>query len=138
MQAGAGDDPYEEISLVGFNRHIGPIFLLAPEDDGTQRFVFTAREIHMNAAGTVHGGMLMSFMDVAMSKTARGASATSRLSTIALSCDFVSPARLGERIEARVHIRRRARSVVFLSGELVAEERTLLIGTGLWKVVPSA
>jgi len=32
---------------------------------------FTAREIHMNAAGTVHGGMLMSFMDVAMSKTAR-------------------------------------------------------------------
>ena len=138
MQAGSEDDPREEISLVGFNRHIGPIFLLAPEDDGTQRYVFTAREIHLNAAGTVHGGMLMSFMDVAMSKTARGASATSRLSTIALSCDFVSPARFGDRIEARVRIRRRARSVVFLSGELVAEVRTLLIATGLWKVVPSA
>jgi uncharacterized protein (TIGR00369 family) len=135
MQADSRDEQWEELSLAGFNRYIGPIFRLSPDDEGTNRFVFTAREIHMNVAGTVHGGMLMSFMDVAMSHTARAASAASGLSTIALNCNFVSPARLGDRIEARVRVSRRVRSVVFLSGELMAEDLTVLVATGVWKVV---
>jgi uncharacterized protein (TIGR00369 family) len=135
MRAGSKEEQCEEISLAGFNRHIGPIFRLAPNEDGTHRFVFTTRQIHMNAAGTVHGGMLMSFMDVAMSQTARIASDASSLSTIALNCDFVSPARLHDKIEARIRVCRRALKVVFLSGQLVAEDRMLLVATGVLKVV---
>jgi acyl-coenzyme A thioesterase PaaI-like protein len=81
--------------------------------------------------------MLMSFMDVAMGHAARSASGGAVLSTISLNCDFLAPARLGERVEAHVRILRRARSVVFLSGELVAGDRVLMAATGIWKTVRS-
>lgn len=129
------DEAAEEITAVGYNGHIGPLYRLVASSPDEHRFAFTAAAKHMNAAGAVHGGMLMSFIDVAMSHTARAASGAKVLSTIALNCDFVSPGRLGDRIEARVRVSRATRSVVFLSGELVVGDRRLLVATGQWKVV---
>jgi uncharacterized protein (TIGR00369 family) len=137
MQAGpeSKDEAVEEISAVGYNGHVGPLYRIAPVSPDEHCFAFTAAAKHMNAAGTVHGGMLMSFIDVAMSHAARAASGAKLLSTIALNCDFVSPGRLGDRIEARVRVSRSTRSVVFLSGELVVGDRRLLVATGQWKIV---
>jgi uncharacterized protein (TIGR00369 family) len=125
-----------EISIAGFNRFVGPLFRLPDDSDGAvRRFVFTVADKHMNSAGSVHGGMLMAFMDVAMSQSARAAAGgADSCSTVSLNCDFVGPGRLGDLIEARVRVTRRARTMVFLSGELVADDRTLLVATGLWKV----
>jgi uncharacterized protein (TIGR00369 family) len=128
----------EDISLTGFNRHVGPLHRLASTPDGTERFAFTVEAKHMNASAVVHGGMLMAFIDVAMSHSARSAAGgAALLSTVALNCDFVSPARLGDTIEARVRVNRCTRSVVFLSGQLFAEECLLLAATGLWKIAGS-
>jgi uncharacterized protein (TIGR00369 family) len=124
----------EDISRAGYNRHVGPLYRLAAQH-GLHRFVFTVVEKHMNAAGAVHGGMLMSFMDVAMSHAARSASGAPVLSTIGLNCDFIAPGRLGDQVEARVRISHSTRSVVFLSGELVASDRVLMTATGIWKVI---
>jgi uncharacterized protein (TIGR00369 family) len=137
------DDPHaglpegaEEVSIAGFNRYIGPLYRLAEAEAGAvKRFAFFVADKHMNAAGSVHGGMLMTFMDVAMSQTSRIASGAARCSTVSLNCDFLGPGRLGDMIEARVRVTRRSRTMVFLSGELVAGDRTLLVATGLWKIV---
>ncbi|MBU6443815.1 MAG: PaaI family thioesterase [Alphaproteobacteria bacterium] len=119
----------------GFNQFIGPFYRLPDQEGGAvRRFCFVAEEKHMNAAGSVHGGMLMSFLDVAMSRSTRLATDAQRLSTVALTTDFVGPGRLGEVIEARVRVTRRTRTIVFLSAELVAAERILVTATGLWKI----
>lgn len=119
----------------GFNQFIGPFYRLPDREDGAvRRFCFVAGEKHMNAAGSVHGGMLMSFLDVAMSRSTRLGTGAQRLSTVALTTDFIGPGRLGEVIEARVQITRRTRTIVFLSAELVAGERILVTATGLWKI----
>ena len=125
----------EVASTGGYNLYIGPLYRLPDEGSGADaRFAFIAAEKHMNSAGTVHGGMLMSFMDVAMSRTSRLVSGAPRCSTVSLTTDFVGPGRLGDVIEARIRVTRRTRTMVFLSGEIVAADRTLLIGTGLWKI----
>jgi uncharacterized protein (TIGR00369 family) len=123
------------VSVGGFNRFVGPLFRL-PETAGDQirRFAFIVTDKHMNSAGTVHGGMLTAFVDVAMSQTARAVSGAKSCSTVSLNCDFVGPGRLGDTIEARVKVTRRARTMVFMSAELVSGDRTLLVATGLWKV----
>ncbi len=119
----------------GFNQFIGPFYRLPDREDGAvHRFCFAAAEKHMNASGSVHGGMLMSFLDVAMSRSTRLGTGAQRLSTVALTTDFVGPGRLGEVIEARVRITRRTRTIVFLSAELVTGERLLVTATGLWKI----
>lgn len=123
-----------DVSVVGFNRFVGPLFRL-PDEGETRRFAFVVGDKHMNSFGTVHGGMLMAFMDVAMSKSARAAAGDAEsCSTVSLNCDFVGPGKLGDVVEARVQVTRRAKTMVFLSGELVAGDRKLLVATGLWKV----
>jgi len=125
----------EEVSAGGFNLHIGPLYRLPDGEDGAlKRFGFVAAEKHMNSVGSVHGGMLMAFMDVAMSRTSRLISGAPRCSTVSLSVDFAGPGRLGDLIEARIRVPRRTRTMVFLTGELVADGRTLVTANGLWKV----
>jgi uncharacterized protein (TIGR00369 family) len=134
--ANAATEDALSIASGGFDRAIGPLSALAPDDaDDSARFVFIVTDKHMNAAGSVHGGMLMSFMDVAMREAARGTGEAQDVSAVSLNCDFVGPGRFGDRIEARVRVTRRTRTMVFLSGELLGpDDRTLLVATGLWKI----
>lgn len=125
----------QEIQVVGFNRFVGPFYRLPDLEDGRTRFAFVIAEKHMNAVGTVHGGMLMAFADVAMSQTARVGTAATGGNTVSLNCDFVGPGRLGDVVEARARVSRRARTMVFLSADLVAGDRLLLVATGLWKII---
>ncbi|HTQ13526.1 MAG TPA: PaaI family thioesterase [Rhizomicrobium sp.] len=129
-----GIPPEAELaSTGGFNKYIGPLWRL-PDEGEIRRFAFVAEDKHMNGAGTIHGGMLMSFADTAMSRTTRIATGAGGVSTVALNCDFVAAGKLGEVIEARVRITRQTRTMVFLSAELKAGGRTLLVATGLWKI----
>jgi uncharacterized protein (TIGR00369 family) len=123
----------EEISHSGFNRQVGPLYRL-PDDGGRTRFAFVVAGKHMNAAGSIHGGMLMAFADVSMSRTTRLVTDAPSCSTVALTCDFLAPGRLGEAIESRVRVTRRTRTMVFLSAEVAAGERLLLVANGVWKI----
>lgn len=126
----------EEIPTVGFNNFVGPFYRLPDLEDGRlRRFAFVILDKHMNAGGTVHGGMLMTLADMAMGQTTRLEAGVAAGSTVSLNCDFVGPGRLGDVVEARVRVTRRARTVVFLSAELYAGERLLLVATGLWKAI---
>ncbi len=107
-------------------------------ETGEFRYCFIVDPRHLNASGTVHGGMLMSFADISMSRTARLGSGARASTTISMSCDFVSPARLGDVVEARVRVTRHTRSVVFLMGDLLVNDsppRAILTATGVWKIV---
>lgn len=124
----------ELASTGGFNQFAGPFYRLS--DDGeTKRFAFIALDKHMNAAGSVHGGLLMTFADIAMSRSSRLVSGAHSCSTVSLSCDFVSPGRLGDLIEIRVRVTRQTRTLVFLSSEITASNTVLMVANGLWRIV---
>lgn len=129
-------DGAKEISVAAFAKFVGPIWRLPDGEDGAlKRFAFRVADKHMNAAGAVHGGMLMTLADMAMSQTSRIVTGAASCSTVSLNCDFVGPGRLGDLVEARVRVTRKSRTMVFLSTELIAQERILLVATGLWKIV---
>jgi uncharacterized protein (TIGR00369 family) len=115
----------------GFNKHVGPVWQ-AP--DGSE-FLFDIRDVHMNGGGALHGGMAMALADIVMGRTVRDALEGARALTISLNCDFVGPAKLGDRIRGTAKITRKTRSIVFISGELAVEGRTIMTATGLWKIL---
>lgn len=125
----------ENISLRGFNLHAGPFYRL-PDDGAVRCFAFIALDKHMNSVGSVHGGLLMTFADIAMSRTSRLASGAKSCSTVSLSCDFAGAGRLGDLIEIRVNVTRQTRTLVFLSSQMTAQERVLMVAQGLWKILP--
>ena len=88
----------------------------------------------MNGSGSLHGGVVMTFADIAMSQVSRAVSGAAGCSTVSLTCDFVGPGKLGDVVEARVRVTRQTRTLVFLSAEIAAGERMLAMATGLWKI----
>lgn len=133
MTSAALPEGAEEIPFVGYNKYIGPLYRL-PDEGGLHRFCFRVENRHMNCAGTVHGGMLMSLADIAMSRAARAGTDAQNSSTVSLSCDFVGPGKLADLIEARVRVTRRTRTIVFLSADITSGGRTLLVASGVWKI----
>ena len=124
----------ENISRGGFNLFAGPVWRLPVEGD-VRRYALVVADKHMNTSGNLHGGVLMTFADIAMSQTSRAVSGADACSTVAMSCDFIGPGRLGDLIEARVRVTRQTRTLVFLSAEIRAGDRVLGMATGLWKIV---
>ncbi|MBV9992022.1 MAG: PaaI family thioesterase [Alphaproteobacteria bacterium] len=124
----------EDISNGGFNLFAGPFYRL-PDDGEVRRFAFIVLEKHMNSAGGVHGGLLMTFADIAMSRTSRLATQARSCATIALNCDFAGAGKQGELIEIRVRVTRKTRNLVFLSGDVFSGERPLMTATGLWRIL---
>lgn len=124
----------EPASTGGFNLFAGPFYRL--KDDGdVRRFAFIAGDKHMNSVGSVHGGLLMTFADIAMSRTSRLATGAHSCSTVSLNCDFASAGRLGDLIEIRVRMTRQTRTLAFLSSETSANGKVLMVASGLWRIL---
>ena len=128
----------ENISATGYNRHAGPFYRLATDADRLGgRYAFIVQPKHLNNVGNIHGGLLMSFADVAMSRTARLAAGVESCNTVSLTTDFVGPGKLGDLVEAAVRVTRRTRTLVFQSAKITIGERVIMVTSGLWKIGPS-
>ena len=110
------DDPFED--------HVGPLGYKVI--DGTITFAFLADARHRNTAGTVHGGMLMTFADFALCLTATWDQPGEKCVTVSCNSEFVAPGRPGDVIEASGEVVRRTRSLTFVRGQVYADERILL------------
>lgn len=117
------DEPFEVL--------VGPL-LLKEREDGTYKSAFIAEEKHANALGMVHGGMLMSFADYSLFSIARKEVAGDCV-TVGFNSEFVSAAKVGERIESSGEIIRATRSLIFVRGTIYSAERTILSFSGILK-----
>ena len=110
------DDPFED--------HVGPLGYKVV--DGTITFAFLADARHRNTAGTVHGGMLMTFADFALCLTATWDQPGEKCVTVSCNSEFVAPGRPGDLIEASGEVVRRTKSLPFVRGQVYADARILL------------
>lgn len=124
---------YEALTIPGFAQTVGPVFRHRDGSEMQQRFRFVPEERHMNGAGSVHGGMLMTLADICMGRSANLAAEGGRAVTVSLNCDFVGPGKLDEAIEVEVAVTRRTRSVLFMSATLAGGGRILMTASGVWK-----
>ena len=109
-------DPFED--------HVGPLRYKVV--DGTITFAFLADARHRNTAGTVHGGMLMTFADFALCLTATWDQPGEKCVTVSCNSEFVAPGRPGDLIEASGEVVRRTKSLTFVRGQVYAGDRILL------------
>ena len=110
------DDPFED--------HVGPLGYKVV--NGTITFAFLADARHRNTAGTVHGGMLMTFADFAVCLTATWEQPGEKCVTVSCNSEFVAPGRPGDLIEASGEVVRRTKSLTFVRGQVYADDRILL------------
>ena len=70
---------------------------VASVDDGRARLVLQASEAHLNEAGTVHGGVLASLVDMAMGEAVRTMTGEGEVpATSQLTVTYLRPGKPGE------------------------------------------
>lgn len=116
-----------------FENRAGPFFW-AQLPDGTHHFIIAAAERHCNSHGIVHGGLLMTMIDLTLVITAKSTPGE-QLVTVSLNSEFISSARKGDIIEARGELLRRTRSLSFVRGQVTCGERTLLAASAVLKPI---
>ena len=125
----AGFQPYHSSSP--FTELSGPFFQRElPDGD----FVRGSRVLdhHTNAAGFVHGGLLMTFVDTVMGQ-AVGRAIKGPALTIRMATNFLQPARLGQWVEGRGRVIRVTRQIIFATGDLTAGRRALVAAEGMFQ-----
>ncbi len=116
----------------GFLDHGGPYYLGAALD-GVRIVGLKICPHHINYADAAHGGVMSTFADVALSHAVYDAERP-RLapSTVTLTVNYLSAARLGDWLEARVRIDRLGGRTAYCSGGIWRGEEQVATMSGVF------
>jgi uncharacterized protein (TIGR00369 family) len=128
-----GTDGWKQRESKGFMANLGPLWSRREGDEWAYGVI--ADDTHVNVTGVIHGGMLVSLADQAMSMVVWEAMERTPCVTIQLDTQFLSAARPGDFIQARSRVIRKTRSLVFVQGTLEVDGEAVLAATGIWKAM---
>ena len=117
----------------GFHQLIGPFYV---EGDGSNFcYGFYVDERHTNPADVVHGGLLMTLMDMVLTTTViQATELKNHVSTITMNCDFLAPVLANRWVDGKGEIVRRTKSLAFVRGRLQVAGTDAVTATGVWRV----
>jgi acyl-coenzyme A thioesterase PaaI-like protein len=134
MRLGAPDAGWTEFRRDhGFTGLIGPLWFKREGDDIV--FGLRAEPKHCNLRGVVHGGMMMTLLDHVMGAHVWRVGGKAASATATLNTDFTAAARSGDWIEARSHITRQGTGLVFVTGGLSVDGKSIARASGIWKIL---
>ena len=108
----------------GFKELVG--LLEESADDGRSRLVLEAAERHLNPAGTVHGGVLASLVDMAMGDAGRSLTGDSDVpATSQLTVTYLRPGGPG-RLEVTAKVRKQGEHLTVCEADVEQDGRALV------------
>jgi len=127
---------WKQRELPGFIGTAGPLW--TRREEAGWAYGFLAGPEHLNPAGLVHGGALVTLVDHAVSTVAWEACGRAPCVTLQLDTHFIGAARESQFIEARAEVTRRAGSTLFMRGLLQVAGETVLSAQAIMKKVQPA
>ena len=129
------NEDFEQISLKpGFMKHNGGL-LFRTISENEYEFKVTINENHLNAAGITHGGFIAAFVDAGAGSAAHRVANGNPCVTISLDLKFISSVQLGQELVGKTKIQKKTKSMVFLTSELTAANKTVAVASGIWKIL---
>ena len=126
-------DGWTIAETTGFLTLVGPLWQRTV--NGQSELALITEDKHHNRRGMVQGGLLMTFADRACGMTARYVSGHPTLATVQLDVHFVESGKIDEILIARPRVVRTTRSLIFMTTEVTADERTLIMANGVFKIL---
>ena len=126
---------FEQVSLKpGFMKHNGGV-LFRTISDNEYQFKTTIKENHLNAAGITHGGFIAALIDAGAGTAAHRVANNDPCVTISLELKFISAVKLGKELIGKTKIQKKTKSMVFLTCELVTNDKIVATASGIWKII---
>ncbi len=124
---------WRQRTLPGFAGLIGPLW--TRKEAVSWAYGLHASVDHLNPAGVVHGGLLTSLVDHAISAIAWEAIGRRACVTVQLDTQFLVAARAGQFLEARGRVVRATSSLLFMQGSISTGDVELVTASALMKIV---
>ena len=118
----------------GYSKHVGGL-KIKKIDDKNFEYHAEVKEMHLNTAGMAHGGFLTFIADTGMGNAAHESADNKRCVTISLEMKFVSAAKLGDKLVAKVKVQKKTKTLVFLTCEIINSEGIVAVTSGVWKIL---
>ena len=126
---------FEQVSLKpGFMKHNGGV-LFRTISDNEYQFKATIKENHLNAAGITHGGFIAALIDAGAGTAAHRVANNDPCVTISLELKFISAVKLGKELIGKTKIQKKTKSMVFLTCELMTNDKIVATASGVWKII---
>lgn len=124
--------PLDFGTTIPFVEHLG--FELMLFEGGRSELLFKPRPEHLNSFAVVHGGALMTLLDVTLAIAARSVEKTMGAVTIEMKTTFMQPAR--GPLTAKGHLMHRTATMAFTEGTVFDESgRACAHATGTFKFI---
>ena len=126
---------FEQISnKPGFMKHNGGLLFKAISEN-EYSFKTIIDKNHLNAAGITHGGFLAAVVDAGAGTAAHRSAENNPCVTISLELKFISAVQLGQELIGKTKIQKKTKSMVFLTCELMVENKIVATASGVWKIL---
>ncbi|MDA1098106.1 MAG: PaaI family thioesterase [Proteobacteria bacterium] len=102
--------------------------------DGSFINGFQSRALHDNTNRVVHGGVIFTFADDLMGRTASGV-ARRYATTVAMNVEYLAPGPLDAWIEGTAEITHLDKDMAFIRSRVFHGDRTLLTADGVWRLL---
>ena len=124
--------------VAGFMGLAGPLWTRRdPQLAGSWQYGLLTDDRHTNPIELVHGGVLTTLMDHAVSLVAWSESGRQPCVTVELSTHFVESAKPGDFLVASASLTHKTRSILFLRGLISVQSRPVLQAQAIMKLVKS-
>jgi uncharacterized protein (TIGR00369 family) len=118
----------------GFMKYLGGLNL-NKIDNTNYEFSVEVKEIHLNTGKIAHGGFLSTIADTGMGTAAHQVAGDRRCVTINLDVKFITAAKLGEKLNGRVKILKKTKTLVFINCEISSSKDLVISASGIWKIL---
>ena len=118
----------------GFMKYLGGLDLKRINDTEYE-FSLEVKEIHLNTGKIAHGGFLSTIADTGMGTAAHQVAGDRRCVTINLDVKFITAAKLGEKLNGRVKILKKTKTLVFINCEISSSKDLVISASGIWKIL---
>ncbi len=120
----------------GFGHAVGPFYSRRDAVANLEVMAFRVGPHHANGMNNCHGGMLMSFADMAWGRIISLQKSYSWV-TVRLVTDFMAPGLMGDWVEGTSEIIAEDGDVYTVAGRIWSGDRVLMTGTGVYKGIRS-
>ena len=118
----------------GFMKYLGGLDL-KKINDTEYEFTLEVKEMHLNTGKIAHGGFLSTIADTGMGTAAHQVAGDRRCVTINLNLQFITAAKLGDKLNGKVTILKKTKTLVFIKCEITNAKDILVSATGTWKIL---
>jgi len=104
-------------------------------NDTEYEFLVEVKEMHLNTGQIAHGGFLATIADTGMGTAAHRIAGDRRCVTINLDINFISAAKLKDKLKGQVKILKKTKSLVFISCKIYSDLGIVIAASGTWKIL---